>query len=188
MDDRLEPSEWTVPEARSMTARLRQVVTTGTEYDGLELFNALCDYLDQLYGGVGFDRLLPPEDRAAIAGLVQRVRGRAGTGSVVLDDNGVPVEPAASEGDPEYDTLVRLDQPVNAAVSLVQGRKLAAELAASGDWQAEVGKACRGSTATSTNCTAARGPSPSSSLQRSAHRSQQGPSVPRRKTLEPVTR
>ena len=46
-----------------------------TEYDGIELFAALCDYLDQLYGGAGFDRLLAP-DRDALAEVVQRTRGR----------------------------------------------------------------------------------------------------------------
>jgi hypothetical protein len=122
-----------------MAAQLRHVATTEDEYDGLELFKALSDYLDQLYGGAGFDRLLPPQDRAAMAQLIQSIRGSAATGSVVLDDDGVPVDLA--EADPVYDTLVRLDQPVNAAVTLAQGRKLAADLAASDGWQGELGGA-----------------------------------------------
>jgi hypothetical protein len=140
----LAPSEWTVPVARSLSAQLRQVATTGAEYDGIELFTALCDYLDQLYGGAGFDRLLPEQDRVVIGALIQRIRGKARTGSVVLDDDGVPVDLSATEADPEYDTLVRLDQPVNAAVTLAQGRKLAADLAAAGEWQGELGKALQG--------------------------------------------
>jgi hypothetical protein len=49
--DQLAPSEWSVSEARGMAAQLRHVATTGDEYDGLELFLALSNYLDQLYGG-----------------------------------------------------------------------------------------------------------------------------------------
>jgi hypothetical protein len=144
MSDRLSPSEWTVPEARRMAAQLRQVAATETEYDGIELFTALCDYLDQLYGGAGFDRLLAAPDRDSLAGLVQRTRGKARTGSVALDDHGVPVDLSGTEADPLYDTLVRLDQPVNAAVTLANGRRLAAELAATDGWPGEVGRALQG--------------------------------------------
>jgi hypothetical protein len=140
----LAPSEWTVPEARSLSARLRQVATTGTAYDGIELFDALCGYLDQLYGGSGFDRLLDEPDLMVMSGLIQGTRGRARTGSVLLDDNGVPVDLSATEADPVFDTLVRLDQPVNAAVTLAQGRKLAADLAATDGWQGELGRALQG--------------------------------------------
>ncbi|TCN37988.1 hypothetical protein EV644_110122 [Kribbella orskensis] len=144
MNQQLSPSEWTVSEARSLTAQLRQVATTAAEYDGIELFTALCDYLDQLYGGPGFDALLPEPDRVAMAGLIQGIRGRAATGSVVLDDHGVPVDLSTTEGDPAYDTLVRLAQPVNAAVTLAQGRRLAAELGESEGWQRELGRALQG--------------------------------------------
>lgn len=128
MNVQLSPSEWSVPEARSITAQLRHVATTGPEYDGLELFGALTEYLDQLYGGSGFDGLLPEQDRVVMAGLIQRIRGRAAT----------------SQDDPDYDTLVRLDQPVNAAVTLVEGRRLAEELADSEGWQGELGRALQG--------------------------------------------
>jgi hypothetical protein len=104
-------------------------VADGEAYDGIELFTALCDYLDQLYGGTGFDVLLPEPEQAELRGLIQRALGKARTGSVVLDDD---------------DTLVRLDQPVNAAVTLAQGRKLAMDLAAAGDWQGELGRALQG--------------------------------------------
>lgn len=140
MNVKLSPSQWTVPEARSLTAQLRQVAD-GDAYDGIELFTALCDYLDQLYGGVGFDQLLPERERTELGGLVQRALGRARTGSVLLDDDGVPVDLAASDTDPVYDTLLRLDQPVNATVTLAQGRRLAAELAGAEDWQGELGRA-----------------------------------------------
>lgn len=144
MSTQLSPSQWTVFEARSLTAQLRQVATDGEAYDGIELFTALCDYLDQLYGGAGFDRLLSEPEQLELGGLIQRVRGRARTGSVLLDDNGVPVDLSTSDADPVYDTLVRLDQPVNAAVTLAQGRKLAADLAADDDWQGELGRALQG--------------------------------------------
>ena len=127
-----------------MAAQLRQVASSESEYDGIELFTALCDYLDQLYGGLGFDRLLPAPDRDSLAGLVQRTRGKARTGSVALDDHGVPVDLSGADADPLYDTLVRLDQPVNAAVTLVAGRKLAADLAATDGWAGEVGRALQG--------------------------------------------
>ena len=101
-----------------MTAQLRQVATTATEYDGLELFAALTAYLDQLYGGAGFDRLLPEQDRSAMAREVQRLSAH---------------RPADGE--------TRLGQPVNAAVTLTEGRALAAELAAAGEWQRQLGQA-----------------------------------------------
>lgn len=124
----LEPSAWTVAEARSLTAHLRHVATTGAEYDGLELFGALTGYLDELSGGSGFDRLLPDPERTALAAAIQSIHGvRA---PLALDDDGVPVD-----ADP------RLDQPVNAAVTLAEGRRLAADLATADGWQGELGKA-----------------------------------------------
>ncbi|HEU4946234.1 MAG TPA: hypothetical protein VFT31_03675 [Kribbella sp.] len=128
MNAQLRPSVWTVPEARSLTAQLRHVATTAAEYNGLELFGALTQYLDQLYGGDGFDRLLPDSDRAVMAGLIRR----ATTGPLALDQDGVPL---TAQVDP------RLEQPVNAAVSLVEGRRLAAELATADGWQRELGRA-----------------------------------------------
>ena len=130
----LAPSDWSVAEARGLAAELRVVVTDPAEYDGLELFLSLCDYLDQLYGGAGFDRLLPVRQRVELAAVIQRVRGAAG--SDALEE--------------------RLDQPVNAAVTLAQGRALAAQLMATeaspaagvwvgaGEWQVQLGKALQG--------------------------------------------
>lgn len=140
----LTPSSWTVAEARSLAGQFRQMATDGEAYDGIELFTALCDYLDHLYGGAGFDRLLPEPELSELSGLIQRALGKARTGSVLLDDDGVPVDLAASDADPVYDTLVRLDQPVNAAVTLAQGRRLAADLAAADDWRGELGRALQG--------------------------------------------
>ncbi|WBQ08640.1 hypothetical protein [Kribbella sp. CA-293567] len=143
MNVKLSPSQWTVPEARSLIAQLRQLAE-GEAYDGIELFTALCGYLDELYGGAGFDQLLPEPERAELGAAIQRVLGKARTGSVLLDDDGVPVDLATPDADPVYDTLVRLDQPVNAAVTLAQGRGLAAELAGAEDWQGELGRALQG--------------------------------------------
>lgn len=123
MTDRLGSSQWSVPEARSVVAQLRQVATTGPEYDGIELFLALCEYLDQLHGGPGFDHLLTDPDRSALAGVVRRVRGRS----------------AVPEEDGE-----RLTQPVNAAVTLTEGRLLAAQLTTADGWQQELGHALQG--------------------------------------------
>lgn len=116
----LSPSQWTVAEARSLTSRLRHTNVTGPEYDGLELFGALTSYLDELYGGAGFDRLLPEPERAALAGRIRKARK--------------PVDLSTTEAD------ARLDQPVNAAVTLAEGRELATELAAADEWQGELGR------------------------------------------------
>ncbi|WP_433157541.1 hypothetical protein [Kribbella sp. CA-247076] len=123
MTDRLGTSAWSVSEARSVVARLRHVATTGPEYDAVELFLALCDYLDELHGSPGFDRLLPAAERSALAQVVQQVRGRY----------------AVPDGDGE-----RLVQPVNAAVTLAEGRELASELAEADGWQRELGLALQG--------------------------------------------
>ena len=106
-----------------MVAQLRHVATPGPEYDGVELFLALCDYLDELYGGIGFDRVLPTPERSALAGVVLRVRGKV----VVPDEDGE-----------------RLLQPVNAAVTLAEGRVLAGELESADGWQRELGLALQG--------------------------------------------
>jgi glutathione S-transferase len=123
MTNRLGSSEWSVPEARSVVAQLRHVATDSPEYDGVELFLALCDYLDQLHGSPGFDQVLPDDQRAALARVVQRVRGKS----------------AVPEEDGE-----RLIQPVNAAVTLADGRVLAAHLESSDGWQRELGRALQG--------------------------------------------
>jgi hypothetical protein len=123
MDDRLGSSEWSVPEARNVIAQLRHVAADGPEYDGVELFLALCDYLDELHGGAGFDRVFTGSERSALAGAVRRVHGR----SAVPDRDGE-----------------RLVQPVNAAVTLTEGRALAAELESADAWQRELGRALHG--------------------------------------------
>lgn len=114
MRDRLGSTEWTVTEARGVIAQLRHVATEGPEYDGVELFLALCEYLDQLYGGHGFDVLLVDQD---LAGAVREQSSRrAGAGE-------------------------RLEQPVNSAVTLLEGRALAAALESAGGWQHQLGLA-----------------------------------------------
>jgi hypothetical protein len=123
MNDRLGSSSWSVPEARSMVAQLRHIATTTQEYDGVELFLALCVYLDQLHGGYGFDRMLPSTEQSALADAVRRIRGQA----VPPDEGGE-----------------RLVQPVNASVTLADGRVLAAELESADGWQRELGLALQG--------------------------------------------
>ncbi|TCO50018.1 hypothetical protein EV646_10289 [Kribbella antiqua] len=106
-----------------MVAQLRHIATTTQEYDGVELFLALCDYLDQLHGGYGFDRVLPTTEQSALADAVRRIRGKA--------------VPPDEEGE-------RLVQPVNASVTLAEGRVLAAELESADGWQRELGHALQG--------------------------------------------
>lgn len=116
-------SEWSVPQARSVVAQLRSVAEPGPDYDAVELFLALCDYLDQLHGSPGFDRILPEAERSELAGVVRQVRGR----SAVPDEDGE-----------------RLVQPVNSAVTLAEGRVLAAHLETADGWQRELGLALQG--------------------------------------------
>lgn len=107
-----------VPRIRSEIERMRRLIRTDEEADGIELFTALCDYLDELSGGAGFDRLLSPAERTQLASVINKVQVQSDSGS----------EPP-----------VRLDQPVNAAVTLAAGRQLARRLTRSGDWQAGLG-------------------------------------------------
>ncbi|MGW7685966.1 hypothetical protein ACWGID_34795 [Kribbella sp. NPDC054772] len=122
MIDRLGSSQWSVSEARSMVARLRHVADDGPEYDGVELFLALCTYLDQIHGGIGFDYVFTGAERAALADAVREVRGH----------HPVP--------DPRGERLI---QPVNASVTLVEGRALTAWLEGRSGWQQQVGYALR---------------------------------------------
>jgi hypothetical protein len=122
MVERLGTSQWSVSEARSMVARLRHVAGDGPEYDGIELFTALCAYLDQLHGQAGFDYIFTGAERQALADAVREVRGPSGVGN------------------PESDRLV---QPVNAAVTLVEGRELATWLEEQSGWQQDLGQALR---------------------------------------------
>ena len=119
-DDRLGSSSWSVFEARSMVARLRHVAK-GSEYDGVELFLALCDYLDELHGDIGFDYVYAGAERAALANAIRKIRG-----------------PRPKKPNPDGERLI---QPVNASVTLVEGRALAAELAAQDGWQRDLGLA-----------------------------------------------
>jgi hypothetical protein len=141
--DILAPSSWSITEARGMVADLRHEVS-GDDYDVLELFGALCEHLDQLYGGFGFDRLFPPPARAEVAGLVAKIRGGVPTGAPTLDDDGRPVDFGNPGTDRYLDGVIRLDQPVNSALTLAEGRHAAARLAAVGDWRSEIGRALQG--------------------------------------------
>lgn len=119
-DDRDTLAGEPVGRVRSTVQRMRGLARTDDEYDGVELFTALADYLDELTGPPGFQTLLPPADRQRLAATINRVRVEADAGS----------EPAT-----------RLDQPVNAAVTLVEGRALAGRLARSDDWASGLGVA-----------------------------------------------
>lgn len=140
----LAPSTWTVPEARAQLAGLKHVTTTADEYDVVEHFNALCSYLDELYGGPGFEDLLPVPARQDLAARIRWVRGRARTGAPALDGNGVPVDLTGPDADPVDDRLVRFDQPVNSSLTLADGRRGAAFFAAADGWQRQLGLALLG--------------------------------------------
>lgn len=99
MSDLLAPSAWTVLQARRMARTMRDHVEPET-YDAVEHWTALCEHLDELYGGYGFTRLLEPSRRTAVAGLVRTLRGGS-----------------------------RLRQPVNSSLPLGAGRLVALDLA-----------------------------------------------------------
>lgn len=106
-----------------MVAQFRHVATIGPEYDGVELFLALCEYLDELHGARGFDEVLTGPERSALTEAVRRIRGKA----VVRDERDE-----------------RLVQPVNASVTLAEGRVLADALATADEWQRQLGLALQG--------------------------------------------
>ncbi|WP_327634415.1 hypothetical protein OHB24_31095 [Kribbella sp. NBC_00482] len=122
MWEKFGDSEWNIPEARSTVAQLRHHAGDGREYDGIELFLALCEYLDRLHGEHGFDYFRAGAERAALAAAVQEVRGPK-------------IEP-----DPDTDRLV---QPVNAAVTLAEGRELVIWLEGRPGWERQVGLCLR---------------------------------------------
>lgn len=109
-----------IRQTRGRLPQLRRLANTDDAHDGIELFAALCDYLDQLYGPPGFERLLLPPERARVTLMINRIRA----------------DRRAAEPIPR-----RLRQPVNAAVTLIQGRQLADRLARTDDWQAGLGNA-----------------------------------------------
>jgi hypothetical protein len=128
MWEKFGDSAWNIPEARSMVARLRHHAGDGPEYDGIELFQALCEYVEQLHGTDrqrgrhGLDRFYTGDELTELATAVQAVRGRR-------------IEP-----NPDSDRLV---QPVNAAVTLAEGRDLVTWLEARPGWEREVGLCLR---------------------------------------------
>ncbi|MEU8221818.1 hypothetical protein [Kribbella sp. NPDC048915] len=143
MIEALEPSALTVEQARRFGRDMLAVVS-GAAAAAVEHFAALCEYLDDLYGGDGFDRLLRPVDRVEVAALVRRLRREAPTGSPVLDDDHRPVELNDPDADEYFDTVIRFEQPVNSSLTLPQGRVLADELARQDGWAAEIGRLLQG--------------------------------------------
>jgi hypothetical protein len=122
MWEKFGESDWNIPQARSTVAQLRHHAGDGREYDGIELFLALCEYLDLLHGKHGFDYFYTGAQQAALAAAVQDARGPR-------------VEP-----DPDSDRLV---QPVNAAVTLDEGRELVVWLEGRPGWERQVGLCLR---------------------------------------------
>jgi hypothetical protein len=143
MTDTLEPSPLTVEQARRFGRDMLAVVS-GAGAAAVQHFAALCEYLDELYGGDGFDRLLPPADRATVAALVGRLLSETPTGSPVLDDDGRPVDLDDPDADDYFDTVIRLKQPVNSPLTLDEGRALAGELTGKDGWEAEIGRLLQG--------------------------------------------
>ncbi|NUS00347.1 MAG: hypothetical protein HOV67_34425 [Kribbellaceae bacterium] len=124
----LGDSEWTVSQARELVHDLRRVVLGGPEYDGIELFLSLCEYLDDLHGTdaargrYGFGSFYEGDELDRLAAAVQAVRG-----------------PDTSSDEDSN----RLVQPVNAAVTLAEGRELIEWLEARAEWERQLGLSLR---------------------------------------------
>jgi hypothetical protein len=128
MSEQLGDSEWTVSQARELVHDLRRVVLDGPEYDGIELFLALCEYLDELHG-------------------TDRDRGRYGFGSfyegAYLDQLTAAVQEVRGPDIRWDEDSDRLLQPVNAAVTLAEGRDLIDWLEGRAAWERQLGLSLR---------------------------------------------
>ncbi|HWD81253.1 MAG TPA: hypothetical protein VG497_20305 [Kribbella sp.] len=128
MAERLGDSEWTVSQARELVHDLRRVVLGGPEYDGIELFLSLCEYLDELHG-------------------TDAGRGRYGFGSfyegAVLDQLAAAVQAVRGPDTAWDEDSNRLVQPVNAAVTLAEGRELVSWLEGRHEWERQLGLSLR---------------------------------------------
>lgn len=128
MTERLGESDWTVGQGRAQVHELRRVVAGGREYDGIELFLALSEYLDELHGSdrargrYGFDSFYTGAQLEELTTAVRTERG------------------PDTAWDPES---YRLDQPVNAAVTLAEGRDLIDWLEARSGWERQLGLSLR---------------------------------------------
>ncbi|MFF0268427.1 hypothetical protein [Kribbella sp. NPDC004536] len=128
MAERLGDSEWTVSQARDLVHNLRRVAPDGPEYDGIELFLALSEYLDELHG-------------------TDRDRGRYGFGSfyedAALDELAAAVQAVRGPETAWDANSNRMDQPVNAAVTLAEGRELVDWLEGRREWERQLGLSLR---------------------------------------------
>ena len=115
-----------VPRTRDQIRQMERVATKVDEYDAIELFNALAAYLDELSGPNGFIELLPHVEREQLAARINTVMEMS--------------DAAANPDEPP----IRLDQPVNAAVTLDEGRRLARRLVRGSGWPVTLGIALLG--------------------------------------------
>ncbi len=98
MTEVLEPSGLTVEQSRRF-ARDMATVVGGAGHDAVERVIALFEYLDELYGGDGFDRLLAHQHRAVVADLVQQLRSDADDQPATLEQGReAAAELAAQDG------------------------------------------------------------------------------------------
>ncbi|MGZ0146190.1 hypothetical protein ACXJJ3_03915 [Kribbella sp. WER1] len=128
MTETFGESEWTVSDARYMVQELRRTAEGDQQYDAIELFLALCEYLDELHG-------------------TDRDRGRYGFGAFCtgaqFDELAAAVQ-AVRGPDTAWDPASgRMDQPVNAAVTLADGRQLGEWMETRPAWERQVGLCLR---------------------------------------------
>lgn len=128
MTETFGESEWTVSDARELVHELRRIAEGDREYDAIELFLALCEYLDELHGTdpargrYGFGSFYTGPQFEQLAAAVRAVRG------------------PNTAWDPSSN---RMDQPVNAAVTLAEGRELVDWMEARPAWERQVGLCLR---------------------------------------------
>lgn len=124
---------------------MRRLAGGDDECDGIELFGALLDYHDQLFGAELSGRPLPPSQLASAAAMITVIRteGPGGSASTRQDQRRDQDHDVEQPSGVDPGALRRLDGPVNASVTLAQGRELAERLADADDWQAELGDAIK---------------------------------------------
>ena len=105
---------------------MRRLAHSDDARDGIELFAALWEYRQQLCGPSDRDRMSSAGRSARVTAMIARIRAESVT------------EPAVQH---DQQDVRRVDQPVNAAVTVTQGRELADRLVGTDDWQAELGAA-----------------------------------------------
>lgn len=139
--------EQQVRRTRERMPRMRRLAQTDDERDGIELFGALLEYLDELCGPGFSEQPLPAGQLDRVAAMITEIRAAAPSSSPIGGQDQHQAQDQDQQGRPpgaESEVVRRLDHPINASVTLVQGRELAERLIDGDEWQAGLGEALTG--------------------------------------------